>query len=167
MLVNALSRALADRLMLLDFTIGRKGLLGYIKALAGSNIVKVVPASVDASGVQVNGHKKLKVVCGANTSYLDDLAWVGDKTPMTLADVRVSPDNAVNPNIGSLELSEALNRVLPFTAKDDNRPVLACVNFVAKEGKLKLVSADGFRLAVVTLDYDEGEGQAPPSIQNA
>ena len=60
MLVNALSRALADRLMLLDFTIGRKGLLGYLKALAGSNIVKVVPASVDASGAQVNGHKKLK-----------------------------------------------------------------------------------------------------------
>ena len=160
MLVNALSRGLADRLMLLDFTIGRKGFLGYIKALAGSNVVKVVPASVDASGTQVNGHKKLKVVCGANTSYLDDLAWVGDKTPMTLADVRVSPDNAVKPNIGSLELSEALTRVLPFTAKDDNRPVLACVNFVAKEGKLKLVSADGFRLAVVTLDYDEGEGQA-------
>jgi len=160
MLVNALSRGLADRLMLLDFTIGRKGFLGYIKALAGSNVIKVVPASGSASGERTNGHKKLKVVCGANTSYLDDLAWVGDKTPMTLADVRVSPDNAVKPNIGSLELSEALNRVLPFTAKDDNRPVLQCVNFTAKEGKLKLVSADGFRLAVVTLDYDEGEGQA-------
>lgn len=160
MLVNALSRGLADRLMLLDFTIGRKGFLGYIKALAGSNVIKVVPASGSASGERTNGHKKLKVVCGANTSYLDDLAWIGDKTPMTIADVRVSPDNAVKPNIGSLELSEALNRVLPFTAKDDNRPVLACVNFVAKEGKLKLVSADGFRLAVVTLDYDEGEGQA-------
>jgi len=160
MLVNALSRGLADRLMLLDFTIGRKGFLGYIKALAGSNVVKVVPAAASASGERTNGHKKLKVVCGANTSYLDDLAWVGDKTPMTLADVRVSPDNAVKPNIGSLELSEALTRVLPFTAKDDARPVLACVNFVAKEGKLKLVSADGFRLAVVTLDYDEGEGQA-------
>jgi hypothetical protein len=159
MLVNALSRALAERLMLLDFTIGRKGFLGYLKALAGSNVVKVVPAHVDASGTQVNGHKRLKVVCGSNTSYLDDLAWVGDKTPMTLADVRVSPNNAVKPNIGSLELSEALSRVLPFTAKDDNRPVLQCVNFVAKEGKLKLVSADGFRLAVVTLDYDEGEGQ--------
>jgi len=160
MLVNALSRGLADRLMLLDFTIGRKGFLGYIKALAGSNVVKVVPASGSASGERTNGHKKLKVVCGANTSYLDDLAWVGDKTPMTLADVRVSPDNAVKPNIGSLELSEALNRVLPFTAKDDNRPVLQCVNFVAKEGKLLMVSADGFRLAVVTLVYDEGEGQA-------
>ncbi len=52
---------------------------------------KVVPASVDASGTQVNGHKKLKVVCGANISYLDDLAWVGDKTPLTLADVRGKP----------------------------------------------------------------------------
>jgi len=95
MLVNALSRALADRLMLLDFTIGRKGFLGYIKALAGSNVIKVVPASVDASGVQVNGHKKLKVVCGANASYLDDLAWIGDKTPMTIADVRVGVKGGV------------------------------------------------------------------------
>jgi hypothetical protein len=159
MLVNALSRALADRLMLMDFTIGRKGFSGYLKALAGSNVVKIVPAAASASEQRTNGHKRLKVVCGANTSYLDDLAWVGKKTSMTLADVRVSPNNTVKPNIGSLELSEALNRVLPFTAKDDSRPVLQCVNFVAKEGKLKLVSADGFRLAVVTLDYD-GEGQA-------
>ena len=50
--------------------------------------------------------------------------------------------------------------MLPFSAKDDNRPVLQCVNFVAKDGKLTMVSADGFRLAVVTLDYDDGEGQA-------
>jgi len=157
-LVNALSRALADRLMLLDFTIGRKGFLGYIKALAGSNVVKVVPASVDASGSQVNGHKKLKVICGSNTSYLEDSAWVGEKTPMTFADVRISPNNTVKPNIGAIELSEALNRVLPFTATDDNRPVLQCVLFKAGEGKLNLVSADGFRLAVVTLDH-EGEGQ--------
>ena len=34
-LVNALSRALAERLMLMDFTIGRKGLLGYLKAIGG------------------------------------------------------------------------------------------------------------------------------------
>jgi hypothetical protein len=146
--------------MLMDFTIGRKGLLGYFKALAGSNVIKVVPASVDASGSQVNGHKRLKVTCGANTSYLDDSAWVGEKTPLTLCEVRVSPSNAVKPNIGSLELAEALNRVLPFTAKDDNRPVLQCVNFTAKDGKLTVVSADGFRLAVVTLDYDDGDGQA-------
>jgi hypothetical protein len=159
MLVNALSRGLAERLMLLDYTIGRKGFLGYLKALGGSNIIKVTPSSVTASETQGNGHKRLKVICGANTSYLDDLAWIRDKTPLTLADVRVSPNNTVKPNIGSLELSEALTRVLPFTAKDDNRPVLQCVNFVAKDGKLNLVSADGFRLAVVTLDYD-GEGQA-------
>jgi DNA polymerase III sliding clamp (beta) subunit (PCNA family) len=34
------------------------------------------------------------------------------------------------------------------------------VLFTAKEGKLYLVSADGFRLSVVTLDYDDGEGSA-------
>src|SRR4030043_1396292 len=87
------------------------------------------------------------------------MAWVGDKTPMTLCEVRVSPSNTVKPNLGALELSEALSRVLPFTAKEDNRPVLQCVLFRAKEGKLTIVSADGFRLAVVTLDYD-GEGEA-------
>jgi len=44
MLVNALSRALADRVMLMDFTLGRKGLLGYLKALAGSNVIKIACA---------------------------------------------------------------------------------------------------------------------------
>jgi DNA polymerase-3 subunit beta len=163
MLVNALSRALAERVMLMDFTIGRKGLLGYLKALAGSNVVKIVPASGSASGTQANGHKRLKVTCGANTSYLEDLAWINTEgkriTPLTLCEVRVSPNNAVMPNIGAIELAEALNRVLPFTAFGDDRPVLTCVLFTAKDGKLTLVSADGFRLAVVTLDCD-GEGQA-------
>jgi DNA polymerase-3 subunit beta len=92
------------------------------------------------------------------------LAWIKTEgkriTPLTLCDVRVSPTNTVKPNVGANELAEALNRVLPFTAFGDDRPVLTCVLFVAKEGKLTLVSADGFRLAVVTLDYDDGEGQA-------
>ena len=165
MLVNALSRALAERVVLMDLTIGRRGLLGYLKALGGSNIVKVTPAA-SASETQTNGHKRLKVTCGANTSYLANEAWIkqptgkGKKvTPFTTCEVRVSPNNTVTPNIGSLELAEALNRVLPFTAWGDDRPVLTCVLFTAKDSKLTLVSADGFRLAVVSLDYD-GEGQA-------
>ena len=157
-LVNALARALAERVMLLDFTIGRKGFLSYLKTLAGSNVVKIVPANGSASETQAIG-KRLKVICGSNTSHLEDLAWVGDKTPLTLCEVRVSPNNTVKPNIGSLELSEALNRVLPFTATEDNRPVLQCVLFKAGEGKLTLVSADGFRLAIQSIDFD-GEGQA-------
>jgi DNA polymerase-3 subunit beta len=157
---------LAERLMLVDFTIGRKGLLAYLKAIAGSNVVKVVPSTssgqVPANGADSESHgigKRLKVICGSNTSYLEDMAWVGEKTPMTLADVRVSPNNTVKPNIGNVELVEALNRTLPFTATEDNRPVLQCVLFKAGEGKLKLVSADGFRLAVQSIDFD-GEGQA-------
>ena len=159
MLVIALARAIADRVSLMDLTIGRKGLLGYLKALGGSNIVKVVPSNGSASEAQATD-KRLKVICGANTSYLADGDWIGDKTPLTLCDVRVSPSNTVTPNVGASELAEALNRVLPFTAKGDDRPVLACVKFEAKDGKLTLVSADGFRLAVVSLDYADGEGQA-------
>ena len=157
-LVNALSRALADRVSFLDFTIGRKGFVGYLKALAGSNIVKIVSVADSASESQAV-NKRLKVTCGSHTSYLEDMVWIGDKTPMTFCEVRISPNRTVKPNIGGLELSEALNRVLPFTAKEDNRPVLQCVLFRAKEGKLTIVSADGYRLAVVTLDYD-GEGEA-------
>jgi DNA polymerase III subunit beta len=157
-LANALGRALADRVVVSDYTLGRKGFVGYLKALSGSNIVKVAPGNVDASVSQVNG-KRLKVTCGANTSYLEDMAWVGDKTPMTLCDVRVSPKRIVQPNIGGLELAEALNRVIPFTATEDTRPTLQCVLFRAGEGKLTLASADGFRLAVVKLDCDV-EGQA-------
>jgi DNA polymerase-3 subunit beta len=159
LLVNALSRGLSERVVLMDLTIGRKGLLGYLKALGGSNVVKMIPSNGSASGSQANGHKRLKVICGANTSYLADNEWIGEKTPLTLCQVRVSPNNTVTPNIGTAELAEALARVLPFTATDDNRPVLQCVNFVAKDGKLTLVSADGFRLAVISLDCD-GEGQA-------
>ena len=143
----------------MDLTIGRKGLLGYLKALGGSNVIKVTPSNGSASGSQAIG-KRLKVICGANTSYLADNEWIGEKTPLTLCQVRVSPSNSVKPNIGTTEIAETLARLLPFTAKDDNRPVLQCVNFVAKDGKLTLASADGFRLAVTSLDYDDGEGQA-------
>jgi len=159
MLVNALSRALSYRVTLMDFTIGRRGFIGYLKALGGSNIVKVIPSNGSASGVQANGNR-LKVICGANTSYLADNEWIGEKTPLTICEVRVSPNNSVKLNIGASELSEALTRVLPFVSREDNRPILQCVLFTAKEGKLTLVSADGFRLAQVTLDYDDGEGQA-------
>jgi len=158
-MVNALSRALAERVVLMDLTIGRKGFLTYLKSLGGSNVVKVVPSSNgDASGLRV-ADKRLKVVCGANTSYLDDMAWVGEKTPLTLCDVRVSPSNTIKPNLGALELSEALSRVVPFTAKEENRPVLQSVLFRVQDGKLTLVSADGFRLAMVKLDFDSDEGQ--------
>jgi DNA polymerase-3 subunit beta len=171
-LVSALSRALADRVLLMDLTIGRRGFLGYLKALGGSNIVKIVPfrenlqgepSNGSASGSQAHDRKGLKVICGSNTSYLAEGDWIGDKTPMTICEVRVSPRNTVKPNMGTSELAEALNRVLPFTAKDDNRPILQCVYFVVKDGKLHMVSADGFRLAMVRLDYDDGEGQAPVS----
>jgi hypothetical protein len=157
-LVNALGRALADRVMVSDFTVGRKGFVGYLKALSGSNIVRIVPGN-GADSVSHGNGKRLRITCGANTSYLEDMAWVGDKTPMTMCEVRVSSKRIVQPNIGGLELAEALNRVIPFTATEDNRPVLQCVLFRAGEGKLSLVSADGFRLAVVKLDCDV-EGQA-------
>jgi hypothetical protein len=142
-----------------ETNIGRKGFLSYLKALAGSNMVKVVPANGSASGLQANG-KGLKVVCGNHQSCIPDGAWLKDKTPFTFCQVRVSPSYAVMPNLGGNELAEALSRVLPFANTDDARPVLQCVKVVQKDGKLTLIAADGFTLGEISLDFEAGEAEA-------
>jgi len=142
-----------------ETTIGRKGFLSYLKALAGGNIVKVIPANGSASGLQANG-KGLKVVCGNHQSYIPDGAWLKDKTPFSFCQVRVSPSYAVMPNLGGNELAEALSRVLPFTDADDARPILQCVKVVQKDGKLTLIAADGFTLGEISLDFEAGEAEA-------
>jgi len=139
-----------------DVTIGRKGFTAYLKALAGSNIVKVVPANGSASGLQTTD-KGVKVVCGSHQSYIPDGAWSKDKPPYTFCQIRVSPSNAVMPNLGSVELAEALARVLPFTTSDESRAVLQCLKLEIKDGKLTLVSSDGFRLAIASLNFANGE----------
>jgi hypothetical protein len=121
-------------------------------------MVKVVPSGGDASVSRV-ADKRLKVVCGSSTSYLEDSAWIGDKTPLTMCEVRVSPKTRVQPNLGALELSEALSRVLPFTSKEESKVLLQCVLFRVKDGILTMVSADGFRLASQRLDFDASEGE--------
>jgi hypothetical protein len=142
-----------------DAAIGRKGFLGYLKTLAGSNMVKVIPANGSASGLQANG-KGFKVVCGNHQSYIPDGAWLKDKTPFSFCQVRVSPSYAVMPNLGGNELAEALARVLPFTNTDDARPVLQCVKVVQRDGKLTLIAADGFTLGEISLDFEAGEAEA-------
>ncbi|KTB49275.1 DNA polymerase III beta subunit family protein [Dehalogenimonas alkenigignens] len=143
---------------LLGFTLGRKGFLTYLRALGGSNIIKVVPSGGDASESRVTG-KCLKVVCGANTAYLTNNEWTGDRTSPSYCELKVSPRYSIVPNLGALELSEALERVLTFTSSQSSRPVLQGVCLKAKDGKLDMVSADGYRLAIATLDLD-GEGTA-------
>jgi len=153
-LVDALARAQAERVLLFndEITLGKRGFLAYLKALAGSNIVKIVPAS--------NGAKGVKVVCGNHQGYLPDEAWIKDKLPMTFNQVRVSPSNAVMPNLGSVELAEALSRVVGFASIEEARPVLQTVRFHQKEGKLTLTATDSYRLAEVSLNFEAGEAEA-------
>jgi len=133
--------------------------LSYIKALAGSNIVKVIPANGNASGSQVIG-KALKVVCGNHQSYIPNMAWLKEKTPVTLCQVKVSPSYAVMPNLGANELAETLSKVIPFAATGDDRPALACVKVAQKNDKLVLIAADGFTLGEFSLDFEAGEAEA-------
>ena len=160
-LVDALARAQAERVLLFndEITLGKRGFLAYLKALAGSNIVKVVPASDNASGSQVVV-KGVKVVCGNHQGYLPNEAWIKDKMPMTFNEVRVSPSNAVTPNLGSVELADALSRVVGFASIEETRPVLQTVRFYQKEGKLTLTASDGFKLAEVSLNFEAGEAEA-------
>jgi len=160
-LVDALARALAERVMLFNntITLGKRGFLAYLKALAGSNIVKVVPASDNASGSQVVA-KGVKVVCGNHQGYLPNEAWIKDKMPLTFNEVRVSPSNAVTPNLGSVELAEALLKVVDFASIEEARAVLQTVRFHQEEGKLTLTASDGYRLAEVSLDFEAGEAEA-------
>jgi len=160
-LVDALARAQAERVLLFndDITLGKRGFLAYLKALAGSNIVKVVPASDNASGSQVVA-KGVKVVCGNHQGYLPNEAWIKDKMPLTFNQVRVSPSNAVMPNLGSVELAEALSRVVGFASIEEARPILQTVRFHQEEGKLTLTASDGYRLAEVSLDFEAGKAEA-------
>ena len=163
-LIVALSRALAARVEVAGVVVGRKGFLAYLKALGGSNIVKVVPDSGDGASESQPVGKGLKVVCGANTGHLVDGAWTTEKMAFAdICDLRVSPNVSVVPNMGALELSEALARVIPFAAKGkdaEDKPVLGTVRFGAADGKLTLTAADGICLATLALDYGDGEGGA-------
>ena len=78
--------------------------------------------------------KKLKVICGANTSYLADSEWIGIQTPLDICEVRICPKNSVKPNIGASELGEALDRVLPFVTKGDTRPDIAVCPLCGQRG---------------------------------
>lgn len=141
--------------------LGRKGFLNYLKALGGSNVVKIIPSNGSASEWQAT-EKGLRVVCGANTSYLPNEAWLTDKNRNGgNCQVRVSRNNAITPNLGSVELAEALARVIPFTEKGkEAKPIFQCVHFVQKDGKLTLIGCDGFRLAMMSLDFEDGEASA-------
>lgn len=159
-LVNALARVQSPILKVIDFELGRKGFMGYLKALGGSNIVKIVPSNGSASDSQAI--KRLKVVCGSNTGYLDDKAWMTKGMEHSEAcELRVSPHYAVTPNLSGIELAEALAKVLPFVSpKKDERMALKCVHLRQKEGKLTLTACNGFAVAEVELDFSDGEADA-------
>ena len=159
-LVSALSRAQAPKARIGDIELGRKGFLNYLKALGGSNVVKVTPGG-GASEAQAAA-RGLRVVCGSNTGFLPDGSWVGDRDRYgDTCEIRVSPNGSVIPNLGPTELAEALSRVIPFAvSKKEERPVLNCVRFAQCDGRLTLTASDAYRLAEVTLDFEDGEAEA-------
>jgi len=145
--VKALSRVIAERITIGDRTLGRKGLLSYLKTLT-ANAVKVYEAD-----------NVIKIEAGNVQSTIPDLSWVGDNTAMTYCKIEVHSAIAIDPNIGASELADALDAVLPYTARDDNRPVLQCVKIESRENEIIMAGADGFRLAVKILHCNTGDSR--------
>ncbi|MCX6006858.1 MAG: DNA polymerase III subunit beta [Chloroflexi bacterium] len=158
-LIEALTRSQASVLEILEgVRFGRKGFLSYIKSLGGSNVVKVAPSNGNASESQT-AHKGIRLVCGANTSFIPDDAWLtGNNRFDGHCQIRISRHNVVVPNLGGLELVEALLRVIPFAEKPNGtKPILRCVKFAQKDGKLSLITCDGYRLAIAALDLEDSD----------
>jgi DNA polymerase III subunit beta len=92
---------------------------------------------------------KVHLACGryeANVAGID-----ADDFPPVPA-VSGGPKFGIPANI----LKEAINQVVFAAAPDDTRPVLAGVLLRLANGTLTLAAADGFRLAVRTLDLPDG-----------
>lgn len=53
------------------------------------------------------------------------------------------------------KLIEAISFALSCTATDDTRPELECVKFECKDNKIKLIGADGFRLAIANMNANK------------
>jgi DNA polymerase-3 subunit beta len=68
-------------------------------------------------------------------------------------------ENQATCGVGPQELHEALAQVSFAAATDDTRPVLAGVQFAFRGSNLTLAAADGFRLAVRTLEVSRPLGQ--------
>ncbi|MGD0856169.1 MAG: DNA polymerase III subunit beta [Dehalococcoidia bacterium] len=122
-----------------------------------AHVNKVTPSNGSASESQT-ARKGIRLVCGANTSYIPDEAWLTEKNRFDgHCRIRVSRHNIVIPNLGGLELAEALVRVIPFAEKGNGRPILRCIKFMQRDGKLSLITCDGFRLAIMALDFEDSD----------
>ncbi|URZ05967.1 DNA polymerase III subunit beta [Clostridium felsineum] len=67
---------------------------------------------------------------------------------------KVINSNETQINILSSELATSIKEVLYATAKDEIRPILTGVLFEIKNGELKLVAMDGYRLSMSTVAAD-------------
>jgi hypothetical protein len=161
LLVGGLNRMNSERVNLCGVTVGRRGLANYLRALAGGNIVKIQPATLDDSERQ---HVKgIKLVCGSSQGFIEANGYTNDKMPMTFCNLSIESQYSVEPNIGASELGEAVKRVLPFVctnkAKLEAEPITGCLRLLANGKELSIAGTDKFKLGILRLPFS-GTGQA-------
>ena len=119
-------------------TLPARLLIDYVALLSPGQ-----PLRLELSG------KKAHLTCGrfeANISGID----AEDFPPIPAV------EGGASLTIGAKALKEAIQQVVFAAAPDDSRPVLAGVLVTIKEGQLTMAAADGFRLAVRTIDLSDG-----------
>ena len=104
--------------MLLDFTIGRKGLLGYLKTIAGSNVVKVAEACTYLNTASLS--------CTGNTS-LGNLSW-GSNPPGVASDIAKNSSVLPYPHLGNITpiVQFSPNKRVPLSLLLSFRPFIGC-----------------------------------------
>jgi len=117
-------------------------LVDFVSSLPNDRIDMTLPAR----------SRQLKLVCARNEATIGGMD--ADDFP-PIPKVEGGPGVKLDPQT----LHRAIRQVVFAAATDDSRPVLTGVDVVLEENLLTLAAADGFRLAVRTLDLKKKVGE--------
>lgn len=166
--ITKLSSIKDDNVSIADVVINRQKLLQALKlqTQAGADVLTLTYGKV-SWGDEVKDETCIQFNCDHTTMrFLNRPKFPGNNhhytpkiTPLNFAYSIFDPKTGIP--IDPQELLNALNFVTPCIASEKSRPVLNCVLFDCQEDYMKLVTADGFRLA---LDRVNAKGITPGQI---
>jgi len=157
-IIKSLTSIKDDNVSIADVIINRKKLLSVLKLQTQADADLITLSYGNVSYQNIENEPCVQFNCNHTTfRFLNrpKQARYGQEpkiVPLNFIDYRESATQELTGIvIDSRELIKALSFVLPCVATEQSRPVLNCILFESGNNELKLVAADGFRLAVDTL----------------
>jgi len=155
-LIKTLENATADNIKVIDSTIGKRGLLTYLKTLDRTEPIKIIPYKgkfeIEA-GNRENIHveevegKGIKIVQGKTRARVKNNAWVKPQGETAL--LRFNLPKATK-SIEVTEWKEAIKKAIACASNEER--MIRCIR-IEKDGKINVIGCDGFRM-VITKIYD-------------